>query len=545
MFVEIVTPVTYTFILFTGSTERIEAHQVSKRPTSVAGQVLVLQLVVMAVVVMAGAALTIANERSNSDDAARREVVAVAASIANEPSTALAVTSADPTTPLQPETERIRAITGVDFIVVMAPDRTRFTHTTPELIGKPFSGNIDRALAGETFTETYVGSLGPSIRSVTPITGTDGNIVGLVSAGVTRARISDQFFDGLPVIIGVVLAAFIVAAVGSVLLSRRLRRQTLGMAPDELRTMYEHHDAVLHSIGEGLVVFGRDGNAELVNDEARRLLDLPDGPVRRSDLPESLQHMESGTVDGELHLTDTRILVVSQDPVIWDDRRLGDVLTIRDRTELQGVMGELDSVRSFAESLRSQAHESANRLHTVITMVELGRHSEAVDFATADLELSQHLIDRLMGSVNEPALAALLLGKVSQAAEQGVELTITDDTGLDHAGRVTARELVTLVGNLIDNAIDASKKSDQPWVEVTVRDSATELVVRVSDSGPGMSADVLQSALTRGYSTKADSRGLGLALVSQVVNRYRGTLTSEITYGSVLTATIPTTRSES
>ncbi len=510
----------------------------SRRPTSVAGQVLVLQLIVVAIVVCAGAALTIYNERVNSDDATRREVVAVAASVANDPSTALAVTSANPTALLQPEAERIRAITGVDFIVVMAPDRTRFTHTTPSLIGEPFSGNIDRALDGDTFTETYVGSLGPSIRAVTPVTDAGGDIVGLVAAGVTRAKISDQFFDGLPLIVAVVVAAFVVAAVGSVLLSTRLRRQTLGMAPDELRTMYEHHDAVLHSISEGLVVFGKDGRAELVNDEARRLLDLPDGPVRRDDLPESLRRMDSAT-NGELHLTDTRVLVVNRDPVMWDSSRLGDVLTIRDRTELQGVMGELDSVRSFAESLRSQAHESANRLHTVITMVELGRPADAVEFATADLELSQHLIDRLMGSVNEPALAALLLGKVSQAAEQGVELTITDDTALDHAGLITPRELVTLVANLIDNAIDASKESDQPWVEVTVRDSATELTVRVSDSGPGMSPDVLRTAMTRGYSTKADSRGLGLALVSQVVSRYHGTLTSEVTYGSVLTATIP------
>ncbi|KZF10966.1 ATP-binding protein [Rhodococcus sp. EPR-157] len=509
----------------------------AKRPTSVAGQVLVLQLIVMAVIVFAGGVLTIINERTNSDEATRREVIAVAASIANEPSTPIAIRSENPSAVLQPETERIRMITGVDFIVVMAPDRTRFTHTTVDLIGKPFSGNIDRALAGETFTETYVGSLGPSIRSVTPVTDVNGDIVGLVSAGVTRDKISDQFVSGLPLIIGVVFAAFVVAAIGSVALSRRLRRQTLGMAPDELRSMYEHHDAVLHSISEGLLVFGKNGTAEIVNDEARRLLDLPDGPVRREDLPESLQHMSSG---GELHLTDTRVLVVNQDPVMWEGRTLGDVLTIRDRTELQGMIGELDSVRSFAESLRSQAHESANRLHAVITMVELGRPQEAVEFATADLELSQHLIDRLMGSVNEPALAALLLGKVSQAAEQGVELTITEDTALDHAGIVTPRELVTLVGNLIDNAIDASKESEQPWVEVTVRDSTSELVVRVSDSGPGMPTEVLETALTRGYSTKSGSRGLGLALVTQVVTRYRGTLTSEVTYGSVLTATIPT-----
>ncbi|MDJ0360193.1 sensor histidine kinase [Rhodococcus sp. H29-C3] len=511
----------------------------TKRSTSVAAQVLLLQLAVIAVVVFAGGVLTVLNERSNSDEATSREVVAVAVSIANEPSTPMAIASDDPTAILQPETERIRKITGVDFIVVMAPDRTRFTHTTVDLIGKPFSGNIDDALRGETITETYVGSLGPSIRSVTPVTDTSGNIVGLVSAGVTRAKISEQFVRGLPMIFAVVLSGFAVAAVGSILLSRRLRRQTLGMAPAELRTMYGHHDAVLHSIGEGLVVFGDGESAELVNDEARRLLDLEDGPVTRASLPESMQSMDTGIVRGELHLTDSRVLFVNQDPVMWEGTRLGQVLSIRDRTELQNIMGELDSVRSFAESLRSQAHESANRLHTVITMVELGRSEEAVEFATADLELSQHLIDRLMASVQEPALAALLLGKMSQAAEQGVELTVTEDTALGPVGVLTPRELVTVVGNLIDNAIDASKESEQPWVEVTVRDSDEVLIVRVADSGPGMSPETLRAAMTRGYSTKADSRGLGLALVTQIVNRHRGEMTSEVTYGSVLLARIP------
>lgn len=193
---------------------------------------------------------------------------------------------------------------------------------------------------------------------------------------------------------------------------------------------------------------------------------------------------------------------------------------------------------SFAESLRSQAHESANRLHTVITMVELGRTEQAVEFATKELALSQHLIDRLMGTVQEPAVAALLLGKVSQAAEQGVELTVTDDTALSET-TFDRHELVTLAGNLIDNAIDAAKESDQPWVEVTVREQGSDLVVQVADSGAGMNPDALATARTRGYSTKSGSRGLGLALVSQVVARHHGRLESENTYGSVVTATVP------
>ncbi|MBJ8344569.1 sensor histidine kinase [Antrihabitans sp. YC2-6] len=515
---------------------------------SVARQVLILQLVVLAVVVAAGTVLAVLDARRDSDDATRQEVVGVAVSLAAAPSTAAALRAPDPTSLLQPRTERIRLETGLDFIVVMAPDRTRFTHANTDQIGKQFSGNIDRALAGETFTETYTGTLGPSIRSVTPVYDDDGTIIGLVSAGVTRAQIGEQVAHGLPAILGVALIGLALAAIGSVLLSRRLRRQTLGMAPAELRTMYEHHDAVLHSIREGLVVFGSSDNADVVNDEARRLLDLPSsGVVTLADLPESMRPSSESTrseltLRDEMHVTPSRVLVVNRHPVEWEGRRIGTVLTIRDHTELQSVMGELDSVRGFAESLRSQAHESANRLHTVITMVELGRYDEAVQFATAELQLSQHLIDRLLASVHEPAIAALLLGKVGQAAERGVELTVSEDTAADSLAPLTTHEAVTLIGNLVDNAVDVALQTDDAWVEVTVQQDTSRLVVRVADSGPGMSAVEFERATGRGYSTKDSHHGLGLALISQLVARHGGEIATERQPCAAIVVTIPSER---
>ncbi|MGY1899685.1 ATP-binding protein [Nocardia gipuzkoensis] len=511
---------------------------------SLAGQAFVFQLVVLAVMIAIGVVLAVLDARHDSDVTTTREVTDVAVSVADAPSTVAAIGAADPTALLQPVTEEIRRETGMDFIVVMAPDRTRYTHTNPAMIGLPFSGTIDRALAGETFTETFTGTLGPSIRAVTPVYD-NGRIVALVSAGVTRAKIGDQVATQLPVILGVAGAGLVLAAGGSFLLSRRLRRQTHGLAPDELRAMYEHHDAVLHSVHEGLVVFGPSGeDAEVVNDEARRLLDLPAGDVRRSDLPLSLQRMSWGTVRDEMHVTTDRILLVNQDTVSWEGRPIGTVMTIRDHTELQAVMGELDSVRSFAASLQAQAHESANRLHTVVTMVELGHHREAVEFATAELELSQSLIDRLFAAVGAPALAALLLGKVNQAAERGIELTITDDTALDSVDPLSPHETVTLVGNLVDNAIDAAAGSASGWVEVTLRhqraDAANEsLYIRIADSGPGMSAEMFARASQRGYSTKADHHGLGLALVHRLVARHGGSIRTQRDPESAVTVTIP------
>ncbi|CAN5506927.1 sensor histidine kinase [soil metagenome] len=511
---------------------------------SVARELFSWQLALLLILILGAGGVAVLDARRDADELTRAKILGVAESVALTTSTAEAIGSPDPTAVLQPQTEDIRKATGMDFIVVMAPDRTRFTHTDTSRIGGEFTGNIDRALAGETFTETYPGTLGPSIRAVAPVLDADGDIVGLVSAGVTRTKVSQSVLSTLPAIGLAVGVALVMALVGSVVLERRLRRRTLGLSFSDLRTLYEQREAVLHAIGEGLLVFDVDGRVEVINDEARRLLSLPDGSVTRAQLPGSLGVSDVDTLTDETHVTADRVLVVNQQPVLWEGRVVGTVMTLRDRTELQRVSGELSSITQFAESLRSRAHEAANRLHSVITMVELGRADQAVEFATAELAVSQHLIDRLMATVGEPALAALLLGKITQAGDSGVELTVTDESLLDDPSNLglTQGELITLVGNLVDNAIDAARAEMPGWVEVTVRGTTEQLTVTVADSGPGMTPDAFEKARMRGYSTKAAERGLGLALVWQVIAAHGGTITSENTYGSVITAVIPTVR---
>jgi sensor histidine kinase regulating citrate/malate metabolism len=467
-------------------------------------------------------------------------VVAIATALADAPSTASAIESGTATATLQPVTDAVRMHTDIAFITIMAPDGIRYTHTDPRQIGGRYLGTTEPALRGETFSEVYTGTLGPSIRAVAPVRNASGEIVGLVSAGITQQTLAQRWRDQIPTIAAVSVAALAVSSVGVWLIRRRLLRQTHGLRPDELRVMYEHHDAILHSVSEGLIVLDRNGVA-LVNDEARRLLGLPPGPVDASALPAFLRAHDPGVRD-EVHVTDERVLVVNRSGVAGSD---SEVVTVRDRTELQGALGELSSLQVLADSLRAQAHEAANKLHTVVTMVEMGRPEDAVTFATRELELSQRLVDRLSEAVGEPALVALLLGKTAQADERGIALTVTEDTHLPSDADdvpLSGQEMVTVLGNLVDNAMDACDRDD-PWVEVTVTLDDATLLMRVADSGPGMDAQTFRRAMHRGYSTKsgtdAGQHGLGLALVAQVVNRHRGTLTADVTYGSVVTVTVP------
>jgi len=520
-----------------------------RRRWSIAGQLFALQVLVVTLLVAGGTTGTVLLARRDARDAAVEEVSAVAETLARSPMVVDALRSADPSATLQPYAESTRIATETDFVVVMATDRTRYTHRNPNLIGQKFAGSVAGALAGGTVVEEYTGSLGESVRTVVPVRAGDGTIVGLVSVGITTEAINRKLLGQAPTVALATVAALLLAAAGAWLLSRRLRRQTHGLGPAEMTRMYEYYDAVLHAVREGLVVVDRDGRVTLINDEGRRLLGLADDapidrPIAELDLPAeaaALLTSRRATVD-EPVLAGDRVLVASQRETRFEGRTVGTVLTLRDHTELRALTGELDSVRGLTQALQSQAHEAANRLHTVLTLVELGRPDEAIRLATDELALAQQLTDQVVGALTEPALAALLLGKSAQASERGVELTV-DDASRVAGEPLPSRDLLTVVGNLVDNALEAVAAAAPPRrVRVLVREQDGAVLVRVTDTGPGMSAEQAAAAFRRGWTTKSgQGHGVGLALVRQVAERYGGSydVAPATGGGAVLTVRLP------
>jgi sensor histidine kinase regulating citrate/malate metabolism len=237
------------------------------------------------------------------------------------------------------------------------------------------------------------------------------------------------------------------------------------------------------------------------------------------------------------------VVVVNQAPTRSGDHAAGAVVTLRDRTELQAITGERDNIRAFAESLRAQAHEAANRLHTTVSLVELGRPQDAVEFATAELASAQRLTDRVVDAVGEPVLAALLLGKTAIAHERGVLLDIDPGTAVGPIG-IPGGDLVTIVGNLLDNAIDAALQGDPPReVRLAAWEDAGRLEIRVEDSGPGLTEEQAAHVFERGWTTKTTSsahgRGLGLALFQQAVQRNGGRVTCRPGPGAEFCVSLP------
>jgi two-component system CitB family sensor kinase len=533
-----VTRVTIVFIEF------------SPRRWSVAAQTFALQVIVAVLVVAAGLAGAFVQAQHAGDEEAFARALAVAETVAATPSVVEAVQGADPTAELQPYAEQVRADSGTDFVVVMSPDAVRFTHPDPAQIGHRFIGHTEAARAGGVVEEEYTGTLGPSVRVVVPVEDA-GRVVALVSVGIRKAAVGEQVRAQLPNILLAGLVAALLSGLGTALVARRIRRQTHGLGEQQLREMYEYYDAVLHAVTEGLVITDLDGRLRLANDEAVRLLGLPDDAVGRSVADLGLAPALASALtdddphEDELHVTAARVLVLNRGPARWQGRLLGHVATLRDRTDLEALTGELDSARGLTDALRSQAHESANRLHTIVSLIELGDPDRALAFATEELQVSQRLTDTVVGAVEEPALTGLLLGKAAEAHERGVAFEVAPGARFPRDVAPT-RDLVTIVGNLVANALDAVS-APGPGTARRVRfDARVEdayAVVEVADDGPGLPPGGVEDAFRRGWSTKeaghAGRRGIGLALVAQTVDRLGGTLDVGGPPGASFTVRLP------
>lgn len=520
----------------------------STTPRSVATQVLLVLTVLAALMTALSLATAYGYARREVEATAATKVTMVAETIAATDDVLEGLASPDPAAALEEFAAREMERTATDFIVIMDPDGTRYTHPTADVVGEQFIGNIAEAQAGGIVLEQYTGTLGPSTRAVVPIT-QDGAVIGLVSVGITRDRVGDNLSDVWPRVLLTGLAAAAVAGTAAAFIARRVRRETLGLNAVELRRLHAHHQAVLHAVREGLIITDRDGRVQVANDEARRLLDL-DGDVegrevRELGIPADLGEMLTGADQhDQAQVHGGRVLLVSATGVHRHQDQIATLTTLRDRTELEALTGQLGTVNSLVAALQSQAHEAANRLHTVITLIELDRTDEAVRLATEELRATQHQRDMVNAAIQDPAVAALLLGKIAQATERGVTLELDPDAHLP-AELVPARQAVTIVGNLVDNAIDAVADLPQTaerQVTVDVHVADQEVLLTVSDTGPGLTGDAWERAFDRGWSTKegpAGMRGIGLALVQQNVDSLGGQIVVQPPPGATFEVRVP------
>ena len=375
--------------------QHLSVKRVLSRTTrSVAGQVLIFQVALVVLLVACGVVALILQSERDTNAEARRRSTAVAQTFAHSPGVLAALRAPDPSKILQPLTEAGRRAADVDFIVVMNTEGIRYTHPLPDRIGKRFVGEIGPSLAGKVFVESVDGPLGREVQATVPIENADAEVVGLVSAGMKVKNVQSQLTRQLPIILGAGAGALALSTGVTALVGRRLRRQTHSLAPDEMTLMYEHHDTVLHSVREGVLIVAADGRLMLANDEARRLLGLPPDAEGRlvSELPgldpETRALLTSGReATDEVHLAGERLLAVNQRPTEHRGGTKGTVVTLRDSTELQAVTGRAEVARERLRLLYDAGLHIGTTLDVLRTADELARVPipRFADFVTVDL----------------------------------------------------------------------------------------------------------------------------------------------------------------
>ena len=526
------------------------------RRATLAGQLLFIQVVIVLAVAVTVGALSVAQSSATFTRVEGRRVSATAEQLGANPlvrsslrvpetRTALATLAQSVLTQYRVSTvsfadadEKIRVSTDPTL------DDTRLPLPRPEVAyGAGWSGTLE------------VGGRKQLVSQVPVLEVNTGTQLGTVMIGEDVPSVWNRLGDASSYLLVYLGTALAIGLLGSWLLARRIKRQTLGMEPREITGLAEHREALLYGIAEGVIALDPAKRVTLVNDVARRLLDLPEHAIGMSldDLRikgRLYAVLSGGATEGtsggegrrepgndhgdegarpeladEVVVRRGRVLVMNRMEVEKDGRRLGTVTTLRDRTALADLERQLGSFRSSTQLLRAQGHEFANQLHTISGLIQIGEYNEVVRYVDAVSQRRQSLDLSVNSRVRDPAVGVLLMAKASVAAERRVDLRISDDTNLDRLQTEDSADVATIVGNLVDNAIDAAAGRADAWVEVEIAHDSTTVRITVRDNGSGVPDDVAATIFDQGVTTKAtgaDEHGIGLALTRMVCRRRGG-----------------------
>ena len=504
-----------------------------RRLRTLASMILLGVLGILLATVLIGGILDVRLSRATLDHQYEERARIAASVVAEIPEIRTAVLDGDRHRIIQPLAQRLIAGTGASYIVVTDRDGLRFSHPTPQQIGRRLEEPVS-VLDGRSHVGIDHGSLGQSANGKAPILDDQGRVIGQVSVGILENQVAHQLNNEIEAIALYSAIALAAGAAVAMLLTRAVKRVTFGLELREIASLLQEREAMLHGIREGVIGMDAKGRVNLVNDEARRLLGITTNAIgtQLNDLVPAgrLRRVLAGEDAGADRSVQTEdaLLVANHRPDVVGGRPIGSIVTLRDRTELEALIRRMHAVTGLSNALRAQEHEFTNRLHVLVGLLDLGEADEARQYL-ADLASDQLIsAEDLRSRIGPPVVAALVLAKLAVAAECDVDFSVTADSHLD-APAADAQTLMTIIGNLIDNALDAVSAQPGPRrVTLQLRDDDGCVLMVVSDNGPGISADAIEEIFTDGYSTKSPRgemrRGIGLALVRRLASRRNGTI---------------------
>lgn len=530
---------------------------------TLAAKVLLLQVAVILVLLVSVGVLSVRQSNADFADERGQHMRSVAEYVATLPEVRAAlqrvVDGIDPAEglprALAPYADRGASLSSATDVMIVSTDGVVIAATDPSRVGDPAALGDSDATEGRGWTGDVEPGGDRAVAAHAPILSEDdGALLGIVAAEETYPSVTDQVATAAPDLALYLGLGAVLGLAGTWVVARMVRRSTRGLGTTELARLADHREALLHAIREGIVGVGTDGRVTVMNDAARATLGLDDAPdpvgrpVTDLGLDPHVVALLTGAGDGDVRdavaLVGSRVVVFNRREASARGRGIGSVTTLRDRTELVSLQSQLSSNLSITDTLRAQTHEFDNRLHTIGGLVQLGEYDEVAalvgTLTRSRAEVGAHVAQRL----EDPAVAALVVAKHAVAEERGVTLELDPGSYLPPQAPATVSDLITVLGNLVDNAVDACAGVDAGLVEVWVFVDRDAVHVRVRDNGPGIPADQRDAVFVRGWSTKPDvvgGRGLGLPLARLICTQRGGdvTVTSPASQGAELHAVLP------
>lgn len=454
---------------------------------------------------------------------------------------------------IQSIAEQVREQAGADTVIVEDRSGVMYSHSNSELIGTKNNNpyNYEALTFGGYYTLEGNGTSGQALMAKAPIIVHNGDydqVVGVVTVEFLIKGIESNILSRTKEIILFSLAVLVAGIVGGILLARSIRKDTLGLEPNEIAALYRERSAILRSIKEGIIAIDQNGFITMMNTSAEEMLHVNDDYMQHISkvLPEF--HMERVLENDQEIAFQDKVFILNMTPILENNNTVGVVCSFRDKTELQNLVNTISEVRKYSEDLRAQTHEFTNKLFVLSGLLQLGHYKEAIEFIQQESNIHQSQNHILFHQIHDAKVQAILLGKLATASEKKIDFHIEGDSALhplpDH---IKVSHLITILGNIIDNAFDAVSEREEKSVSFFVTDIGHDIVFEVIDSGVGIPAEKITTIFQKGFSTKGNNRGYGLANVKEMVDVLEGTIEiqNEKNGGAIFTIYLPKTLRES
>ncbi len=436
--------------------------------------------------------------------------------------------------------EAITQINDIDIIAIADTNNIQFYDPDPSFVGKPYEGQVqERILAGEdAFTSDDTGRTGAERCAYAPIESPTGELLGFVMVGVYMKSVTEDMTHHIISFLVIAICSIAIGLLLSFKLSARIKDSLMGYEPQDLLGMFHQREDVLEALEEGIIAIDDQGKVMYLNAAAAKLMgkekeDLQGKAVEdiyeKASLQRILQSKRSEYNVPLVFLESERVL--SDRMPIWSDGRvIGAVEIMRNRTEVTQLAKDLTGVRHMVDAMRAYTHEFMNKLHVILGLLHLGQIEKAESYIMDVTNIQREAVGAIMNAIENPSVAALLVGKTSHCTELGIRLTLGKGSYLRGDEHILPTDAcVTILGNLIENAVEAMNAgvARNKEIMVSIQEESETLLICVEDTGPGMEAEVVRNIFQKGFTTKSTGRGTGLSLVNDVVNAYEGDIRVE------------------